>query len=449
MADSEDNDPTWHPTARVSRAVRHQRHAHPKHPIGSPSTPSTPSTTDTPNRPRFANGQEVQIAGARGEFFRLNSMRGLVKAFDVAENKYVVAVDQKRFKVHAGLLRETGDDSGPDATNVDATPEDPFDDMLAVVDVALKGVKEQQEAAKKKIADQNSIIEQQDHERSTALAGLASEHEQRERALTHRLNATQQDLAQCQQDLAQRDLDLAQRDLDLAQCQQDLIQRDLEVAQRDLEHARRQQDLDAHKRTISTLIGDDIGPSKRKSLNEAAQPFAYRFNCLMCGGDEAASDAVAIASCGNDAHCLCKDCLPGFVRLEMARLNRRENEDGTPCTQLRCPFNSDMCPAFRANGANVACDGVFDRNQLADACDRVLRSSQEPESDLVDLERIDRWTHNAEQRATEKKVLKRLEEDSERSKMITQMQEDMRKEGWDPETSLHNVVCECPNADCR
>ena len=204
-------------------------------------------------------------------------------------------------------------------------------------------------------------------------------------------------------------------------------------------------DLDKHeayKRDASLMISNllsDLPRSQAARVREEAEPFAFQFECLMCqttvGG---ARDGVAIADCCNPAHCVCKDCLPGYTRYETAMLTIKDSHAEAPSTYLRCPYNADT------GMSRVTCPGKWGRDELRDACDGVLQETREDDNDLTDIERIDRWIRDRLRRTEANEDRKRSELEKFNSEVISALQNEMRKAKWLPLDRERNRVFECP-----
>ena len=199
---------------------------------------------------------------------------------------------------------------------------------------------------------------------------------------------------------------------------------------------------EAHKRDASLMISkllSDLPRSQAARVREEAEPYAFQFECLMCqttvGG---ARDGVAIADCCNPAHCVCKDCLPGYTRFETAMLTIKDSRAEAPSTYLRCPYNSDT------GMSRVTCPGKWGRDELRDACDGVLHASREDDDGLTDMERIDHWIRDRVRRTEANEDRKRSELEKWNSEVISTLQDEMRHASWFPYDRDRNCVFECP-----
>jgi hypothetical protein len=195
------------------------------------------------------------------------------------------------------------------------------------------------------------------------------------------------------------------------------------------------------KLVVSQLLSD-LSQSQRDAARNEAWSFAYEYRCLMCQTPVTrARDGVAIADCGNPEHCVCKDCLPGFVRFEITSLCQKDAHAEEPSTQLRCPYRPEMC------GSGTECDGKWGRDELRDACNGVLRSSRESDGRPTDLERIDAWERDAILRGAENARRRLSDNEKRQSEFITEVQENMRAVNWLPLDPERNCVFECP--ECK
>ena len=240
-----------------------------------------------------------------------------------------------------------------------------------------------------------------------------------------------------------KDLDNARKlvrslEKDKSDREADIVELDREVGQLAEEIDQLNSNQLKSKLVVSQLLSD-LSQSQRDAARNEAWSFAYEYRCLMCQTPVTrARDGVAIADCGNPEHCVCKDCLPGFVRFEISSLCQKDAHAEEPSTQLRCPYRPEMC------GSGTECDGKWGRDELRDACNGVLRSSRELDDRPTDLERIDAWERDAILRGAENARRRLSDDEKRRSEIITELQQDMREANWLPLDPEMNCVFECP-----